>query len=232
MFCGRVLYGRRSLEIWQTDHMIDLLSRLAAAAPSAVMVVVFLIAWIDPGFFGAPYIKNLMLVMLFEFVVMHSSVMCNAIVAMTTSPLAVRLSLLLGLTAFYSCFVLAFALAFHSWWPLWVFGYLFVCRFMYLVLPGDIERKLAGATKVWIASALAYLGGAFLTLFVPLPRLGITPDVVAAMDMSKSMSGVWVDEPWILLAFGAIYFAAQARAQYCFALDGRASRRTAQHSAR
>lgn len=196
--------------------MIDLLSRLVAAAPSAVMAAVFLIAWIDPAWFGAPYVKNLMLVMLFEFVVMHSSVMCNAIIAVN-GPLALRLALLLGLTAFYSSFVLAFAYAFHSWWPLWVFGYLFVCRFMYLVLPGDIERKLAGATKVWIASALAYLAGAFITILVPLPALGITPGVIAAMDMSKNMSGAWVDKPWIVLAFGAIYFTAQAAAQYRFA---------------
>jgi len=185
------------------------------------MAVVFLVAWFnpalfDPAFFGASYVKNLMLVMLFEFVVMHSSVICNAIIAVS-GPLAVRLALLLGLTAFYSSFVLAFAFAFHSWWPLWVFGYLFVCRFMYLVLPGDIERKLAGATKVWIASALAYLAGSFITILVPLPALGITPDVIAAMDMSKNMSGAWVDKPWIVLAFGAIYFTVQAAAQYRFA---------------
>ena len=212
--------------------MIELLSRLVAAAPSALMAVVFLIAWIDPAYFGAPYVKNLMLVMLFEFVVMHSSVMCNAIIGATSSPLTLRLSLLLGLTAFYSSFVFAFAFAFHSWWPLWVFGYLFVCRFVYLVVPGEFERKIAGASKVWVASALAYLLGAFFTVLMPLPRLGITPDVIDAMQMSKNMSGAWVDKPWIVLAFGAIYFAAQAAAQYRFALDGHRSAGVAQQRRR
>lgn len=204
--------------------MGDLLSRLIAAAPSAVMVGVFLIAWIDPAYFGPRYVKNLMLVMLFEFIVMHSSVMCSAIIGQTGASRWLRLLMLLGLTAFYAAFVLAFAHAFQSWWPLWVFAYLFVCRFMYLVAPGDIGRKLAGAAKVWLASALAYLGGAFFTAFVPLPRLGITPDVVAAMELSRNMSGEWIDKPWIVLAFGAIYFAVQATAQYRCAVDPRATR--------
>jgi len=210
--------------------MGDLLSRLIAAAPSAVMAVVFLIAWVDPAYFGPRYVKNLMLVMLFEFIVMHSSIMSGAIIGQAAASRWLRLLLLLGLTAFYAAFVLAFAYAFHSWWPMWVFAYLFVCRFMYLVSPGDIERKLAGAAQVWVASALAYLGGAFFTVLVPLPRLGITPDVVAAMDLSRNMSGAWVEKPWIVLAFGAIYFTVQAIAQYRCAVHGRtptAARRTA-----
>jgi len=199
--------------------MGDFLSRLIAAAPSAGMAAVFLLAWIDPAYLGPAYVKNLMLVMLFEFIVMHSTIMCGVIIAQSDSSRGLRVLLLLGMTAFYALFVLAFAYAFQSWWPLWVFAYLFVCRFMYvLASSGDVERRFAAAAAVWGVSALAYLGGAFFTVLVPLPRLGITPEVVAAMDLSRNMSGAWIDKPWIVLAFGAIYFAVQAAAQYRFAL--------------
>lgn len=199
--------------------MGNLASRLIAAAPSAVMMGVFLIAWIDPAYFGTAYVKNLMLVMLFEFIVMHSSIMSGAVLGASDRAPWLRALILLGLSAFYGGFVLAFAHAFRSWWPLWVFAYLFVCRFLYLAVPGDFERKLARASGIWVVSAMAYLGGAFFTTFVPLPRLGITPEVVAAMDFGDRMSGEWIDKPWIVLAFGAIYFAAQALAQYFFARD-------------
>ena len=190
------------------------------------MAGVFLVAWIDPAYVGPHYVKNLMLVMLFEFIVMHSSVICGAIVSQDGISRWVRMLLLLGVTAGYAAFVSAFAYAFHSWWPVGVFGYLFLCRFMHLLTsPADPDGKRASAGKVWVASALAYLGGTFFTLIVPLPRFGITPEVIAAMQFPHNMSGEWVDKPWIVLAFGAIYFAMQAWAQYRFAVDPRAPRR-------
>ena len=60
----------------------------------------------------------------------------------------------------------------------------------------------------WGISALAYLGGVFATLMLPLPRLGLTGDVVAAADLPGS--GEWVDKPHTVVAFGLIYFAVLA----------------------
>ena len=72
------------------------------------------------------------------------------------------------------------------------------------------ELKVAGTLigrddRRWLVSALAYIGGVFLTAFVPLPSFGITPEVIANLHLTGS--GLWIDKPWTVLAFGTIYFA-------------------------
>ena len=74
---------------------------------------------------------------------------------------------------------------------------------------------------LWAASGFTYIIGAVLTALLPLPRLGISPEFVASMHLSGS--GVWVEQPYTVLAFGAIYFAVQARVKYAIARPGTAS---------
>lgn len=47
---------------------------------------------------------------------------------------------------------------------------------------------------------------AFFTTLVPMPALGITPEVVAGQHLPGS--GLWVDQPQRVIAFGFLYFAA------------------------
>ena len=57
----------------------------------------------------------------------------------------------------------------------------------------------------WKISIVAYVMLAFTTSLVPgLPRLGITAEVVAGLDLPGS--GLWIDEPHRAMAFGALYF--------------------------
>ena len=67
------------------------------------------------------------------------------------------------------------------------------------------------ALRQQVASALAYLGGAIFTAFVPLPSLGITPEVIENLHLTGS--GLWIEQPWTVLAFGALYFALLAYAK-------------------
>ncbi len=187
--------------------MGSFLSRLFAAMPDALSAGVFVWAWIDPAQIGGPArVKNLMLTMLFEFIVMHSSAIIGSI-AISDMPRLQRALALIGLSAAYLLFVLAFAYAFSSWWPVWVFGWLFLCRFWYLLANpttgGDAALRMQ---ESWALSGMAYLAGVFLTLFLPLPRLGITPEFVATIDFPANMTGAWIDRPWTVLAFGAFYF--------------------------
>src|SRR5690348_6548678 len=102
---------------------------LLGGLPDALSATVFMWAWIDPmQIGGAERVKNLMLTMLFEFIVMHSSAMIGSMF-LSDMPRARKLLALLGLSAAYLLFVLAFAAAFSSTWPIWVFAWLFVCRF-------------------------------------------------------------------------------------------------------
>lgn len=49
-----------------------------------------------------------------------------------------------------------------------------------------------------------YLAFVFVTTLLPMPKLGITPAVVDAQDLPGS--GLWIDEPHRVIAFGFLYF--------------------------
>jgi len=196
--------------------------QLFAALPDAITAVLFLTAWIAPSALGPEYVTNLTLVMLIEFVVMHSSAFYAVLAANSSVPRSRRVAMLSGLTVFYFMFIAAFAFIFHSLWPIIAFAWLFASRFAHIwaqpVQSGtDTQRMM----MLWAASGFTYIIGAVLTALLPLPRLGISPEFVASMHLSGS--GVWVEQPYTVLAFGAIYFAVQARVKYAIARPGTAS---------
>lgn len=59
--------------------------------------------------------------------------------------------------------------------------------------------------KGWAISVALYVACCLVTAFLPMPRFGITPDVVAALHLPGS--GLWIAEPHRVLAFGVLYFA-------------------------
>jgi hypothetical protein len=193
--------------------MRNVLPRLLAALPDAVTAALFLIAWIEPSIPGPEYVKNLMLVMLIEFIVMHSSAFYSIIAADDGDSPIKRSLFLIGLSAFYLTFVAAFAFAFDSTWPLFAFAWLFVSRFIHLwVHPAENGAETGRMMALWGASAFAYLVGAFATAILPLPALGITPAFINSMHLTGS--GEWIERPYTVLAFGALYFGIQAWAKY------------------
>ena len=70
--------------------------------------------------------------------------------------------------------------------------------------------------KAWMLSFVFYLVGIFATALVPLPALGLTRDFVISMHLDGT--GLWIDHPETVIAFGAFYFAAQSMTK--FALSG------------
>lgn len=210
------MYGER-FALWQTGRMGNLLNRIFAALPDAVTSAIFLTAWIAPDVLGGVWVKNLMLTMLIEFVVMHSGAFYAAVAA--SSATRVQRSLLLtGLTAFYGIFIAAFSFAFKSTWPFFAFGWLFVSRFAGLWMrENTAKRELMSQT--WATSVVLYLLGVFATIFIPLPQFGLTPDFVTSMHLSGS--GLWIDKPQTVIVFGALYFGALAYVK--FYLIGKAS---------
>jgi hypothetical protein len=204
-------------------------NRLFAALPDALTATIFLWTWIDPSQIGGgERVKQLMLVMLFEFIVMHSSAMIGSLVIGSANVYAKILSML-GLSVVYTLFVVVFAFAFSSYWPIWVFAWLFVCRFSFLITHRSVGADAAKRMQnSWGYSALTYVLGVFATTFLPLPRLGITPEVVQAMHLSTNMSGEWINRPWIVLAFGAFYFAVMAWNKFSMpAIPAQASKKPA-----
>jgi hypothetical protein len=112
---------------------------------------------------------------------------------------------LLGLSAFDLLFAAAFGFAFGSCWPIFALLALTVNRlagFIFTRPPdgGQLTVILLG----WAASVVAYLGGTFLTLIVPVPPFGITSEIVRMQEITAT--GIWPEEPWRLIAFGFLYF--------------------------
>jgi hypothetical protein len=183
------------------------LGRIPAALPDIVFAGAFLITWISPFELGPDAVKNLMLTMLLEFLVMHSGAFIGRIaLAPGGSRLGKSLGVL-GFGAFYTLFVLAFVKAFGTWWPLWNFLFLLASRFasIWFVPSADHAARQWG---LWIWSVLAYLLGCFATIVLPLPALGLTPEAVASLHLKGR--GLWIDHPHTVIAFGAFYFSAMA----------------------
>lgn len=193
----------------QESDTDPLAARAFSALPDAITAATFLCAWIAPGLIGYERVRDLMLVMLIEFIVMHSGGMTSGILGMTDVSRTKRALSLTGLTMFYMMFVLAFSFAFSSTWPIWAFLWLFVSRFLQLFTSGaEMETKMQRMLGGWVISGMAYIAGVFATALIPLPRFGITPQVVEGMHLPGS--GLWIDKPWTVLAFGTFYFAVLA----------------------
>jgi hypothetical protein len=188
-------------------------NRLFAALPDAITATIFLTAWVAPATLGPEAVKNLMLVMLIEFIVVHSSAFYAGIAASSNVSRLRRMLLMLGFGAFYMIFIVAFAVAFDSTWPIFAFVWLLLSRFAHVWMhpvQGSLETERM--MLLWAASGATYVIGAIATSVLPLPALGMKPEFVASMHLSGS--GVWIERPQTVLAFGLIYFAIQARVKY------------------
>lgn len=116
---------------------------LISALPDAATATLYAICWAVPAKLGYPWIKTLMLVMLIEFLVVHSSGFIGQIVLSDASR-GIKLKAIVGFGAFYMLFVQAFCLALGEWWPVAAFGWLLVGKFLMVVLerrPRAEERQ-------------------------------------------------------------------------------------------
>ncbi len=179
-------------------------ARLASAAPELTAASTYLVAWVAPARLEPGLARLLLLGLLVEFLVIHSFAFTvlgvDGIRGRGKKSLAI-----LGFSAFYLLFAGAFALAFSSSAPLWTLGWLFGSRLLTLwVDPRPRGEERQRQSGLWAASAALYIFGVALTSILPLPRLGVGADVVAALSLPGS--GLWVEEPHRLFAFGLIYF--------------------------
>lgn len=181
---------------------------VTAALPDFALAGVFLATWLRPDSVQPGLAKTLVLVMLLEFIVVHSAGFMG--VAMAGGlPAPKRVLATLGLGGFYTLFVGGFALAFRTAWPLWSFWGLTANRMLGgLFLRGDPDAHREYVARSWAGGALFYLLFAFVTTLAPIPRLGLTPGEVASLRLEGG--GLWIDEPWRPIAFGTFYFAAIA----------------------
>lgn len=184
----------------------DTLRDLASALPDFALAIVCLLAWIAPESLTPGVVPWILLTMLVEFVVVHSAPFMGLQIV-SDLPAARKIRNVVVIGGFYSIFLLGFSLAFHAWWPFVSFWALTANRLTVLLFRQSREGRERDTLKAsWGAGALCYLVGVFLTTMLPLPRLGLDPAFVASLHLTGG--GLWIDQPWRVLAFGAFYFAA------------------------
>jgi hypothetical protein len=188
-------------------------TRLLAAAPDAITAICFGATWAMPLAWSVDATKTLMLVMLMEFLVVHSGGFFGMVVLATDIPKLKRSLAILGLGCFYLMFAAAFSLAFQAWWPVWTFLWLLGSRFAVIWLsPLPREDEAGRQMSLWALSCAAYLAAVFAGVLLPLPQLGITEAVLPQLGLSGS--GLWVEKPYTVLASGLIYFSIMAWAKW------------------
>lgn len=164
----------------------------------------FLATWLEPDGRWARPIGFLLLMMLFEFIAIHSSAFMGS-VWFNGQNLAKRSKSMLAIAGLYFLFVGGYALGFGSWVPVIAFSALVVNRLMTLVLDPDPD----GATKErveagWARATAFYVGFAGITTLLPVPAFGIDDRAIQQADLPST--GLWIDEPQRVIAFGFLYF--------------------------
>lgn len=190
-------------------------ARAISALPDAITAIAYAIAWFAPLRFGADTVRNLMLLMLMEFLVVHSGAFIGTTVLSDKLGRGAKSLSILGFGAFYMLFAGAFSLAFHSWWPALSFLWLLLAKFALVWLaPLPRTAEARRLTTQWGISVVFYLLAVFVGVLLPLPRFGLGVEVLPSLGLSGG--GLWIEQPHTVIASGLIYFAAVAWSKWAF----------------
>jgi hypothetical protein len=184
-------------------------ARLFAALPDALTCVAYAWTWLQPLRFESGAVKSLMLVMLMEFLCVHSGGFLGMTVLADDISRAKKSLAIAGLGCFYLMFATAFSLAFQAWWPVYTFVWLLGSRFALVWLsPRPREDEASRQMALWGLSVAAYLAGVFAGVMLPIPELGIRHELLPALGLVGE--GLGVEKPQTVIASGVFYFAVMA----------------------
>lgn len=180
-----------------------------AALPDGITAAGFALVWLFPFALDELSVKTALLVMLLEFFLIHATGFFTAIGGSPKIRRVWRMLAMAGLTLLYLAMVGAFAWSFGETWPVLAFLWLAVGKAAWAwgTRPGagaGGDDAMAMPMVAWAGSVVAYLFGAFATLLLPLPRLGMTQEVQPRFGLEGG--GVWIEEPHRVVAFGLVYF--------------------------
>lgn len=183
--------------------------RFLAPAIDIVSGLACLVVWIAPLAFGADAVKTVVAMMVMEFVLVHGAGFFAVIPSMADMKRWQRAAATLGLAAFYLLFVLAICLGFGQWWPLLVFAWLVGGKLLWIA-GGKVadEREVHRQVGTWAFSVVVYMAAVFGGVMLPLPYLGLAPEVVAGLQLPGG--GEWIERPHTAVAGMAFYFLALA----------------------
>jgi hypothetical protein len=181
------------------------LADVVSAVPDLLLAASFLAAWVNPATRGVPTVRRLVMIILLEFFIVHSSGFMSAI-AVGDRERRTTITMTLGLGAFYTLFLAAFSAGFGDWWLLGSFWLLMGNRLLGLILgQSPDEKRQSFIMGSWAVSVAAYLLAVSIGAVSEPPALGVTASVIHAQGFT--IGGLWTEKPQTALAAGAIYFA-------------------------
>ena len=182
------------------------LPEFLSALPDLGMAALAFITWISPTYFGQEAVSYVVLVILVEFIVVHSAPFMGQ-VALQPGKFT-KIGGVFGLGLLYTLFVGGMSLAFHKWWPVFFFWGHTLNRLLrgLTAPPGALSEKTVSAE--WGASIGFYLLSVFAGVLLPLPKLGL--QCSGANCYGLTGSGLWIDQPQTALFSCALYFSLQA----------------------
>ena len=182
------------------------LGRIAATVPLLYLSYVLFSVWYEPmAWDDGNWVTLGLGLMLLEFVTLHSGVFI--VVGMRSrEALNRRWFFVLGITAFYALLVLGFAMGVGQPQLLWIFALVMLGRLVSLAFDDNPDAVAAEMIARSTIGTVLYLLVVFGTIFVPIPELGITREVLDDVYPQRG-SGVWEAEPHRAIAGAAVYFA-------------------------
>lgn len=210
--------------LWQRALEVRILgiplAGIIDAAPDFALAYAFLRGVMNPVSMGVAGVQWLGVVMMMEFIAVHSTVFVGSMVYVD-APRATRLKWALGFSLFYSLFVLGMSAGFHSWYPAIAFTGLTLNRVLGILLrnPRTVTaREGSNFQTQWVFGGVAYVLsmviGALLCSLLG-GRLWSPQVYDTYLVLHGDMSGT-LDVP--LLA-GLVYFAAQGIRELFFMHD-------------
>ena len=188
------------------------LFRAIGAAPDAATAAWCAYVWIAPRHAGVHWIRQILVAMLLEFLVVHSGAYFSRFVGVPDAPWR-RIGAGLVLLLAYLGLAAGFSAIFDTWWPLAGMAWLLGMKYWTLVLDRDDETSESERQfGLWAVSVVFFVGLGVLSSFLPLPELGIDATVRGELELPGS--GLWVEEPHRVVAFAAFYFALLALVKY------------------
>lgn len=185
--------------------------RLAKALPDVLTAAVFMWVWIDPSGWRRQLVAQGILIMLLEFILIHSSAFFGSALLSPDMARGKRIKVLLGLGAFYAMFIGAWAWQFRTWWPLLIFAWLLAAKLAPLIFNRRVPRESLWRQQGLVAaSTLFFLAAVPAGLFLPLPELGLNRH---GRHYGVPGSGAWVSNPHTAIAAAVIYFGLLALAK-------------------
>ncbi len=197
---------------WNVSVSGPLRAGIVSAIPDLALGIAFLAAWWVPGWMQPNSMLVLMVILLLEFINMHSSAFLGMVWLGPQSRVR-KLATMVCLSLFYTAFVAAFSVLANSLWPVLAFWGLTANRMLATFLdPAPAEQRRLRIRATWAACAVCFLGAIFAGVILPIPRMGWLPGS-NLRDLAHA-GGLWVDQPWRMLCTGALYYIAMGISEW------------------